>query len=123
MKLTIQILLTAVAAYFSQLYFPWWSAVIMAGIIAIFIPVSGWKSFWGGFFGVGILWLAKAILLQTETLPLLADRVAALFQLPHSFFLFLITFLVGGLASGFGAVTGNSLRGVFIKRRKGYYGG
>lgn len=123
MKFIIQIILTAALAYFAELNFPWWSAVVSAFIIGVIIPTTGWKSFWGGFWGIGLLWLALALYIEAESFSILTERVSKLFQLPHVFFLFLITFLVGGVAGGFGALTGNSLRGIFDNRKKNYYRG
>lgn len=123
MKFIIQVILTAAIAYFAEMNFPWWSAVIAAFIIGVIIPTTGWKSFWGGFWGIGLLWVGVSLYIESESLPILTERVGSLFQLPHVFFLFLITFLVGGAAGGFGALTGNSLRGIFDNRNKGYYRG
>jgi hypothetical protein len=119
----LQLILTAASAYYAEMFLPWWSAVMVAFIWGALIPTSGWKAFLAGFFGVGLLWLGQAIYLEIHNLPYMTERVSALLQLPHPFLLYVITFLVGGVASGFGALTGNSLRGMIFFRRPDYYGG
>lgn len=95
--------------FISGLFLPWWVAVPIALLVAYFVKTTG-SAFWSGFAGVGLAWLAFALL---KTLPndnILATRMATLFHLPHWLYLLLVTVLIGGLLGGFAALTGRLVR-------------
>ena len=103
-------MLTAVLAYVLQTILPWWSVVIASFAISFFISTKGLSSFLSGFLGIGILWFALATIIDYQTDSILTDRVAGIFSLPASQLLILITSIIGGLAGGFGALTGSYFR-------------
>ena len=109
-KVLLKIILTAVLAYLLQTILPWWSVVIASFSISFIISTKGLSSFLGGFLGIGILWFALATITDHQTDSILTDRVAGIFSLPNSELLILITAIIGGLAGGFGALTGSYLR-------------
>lgn len=109
-KVLLKIILTAVMAYSLQTMLPWWSVVIASFSISFIISTKGLSSFIGGFLGIGLLWFALAAITDYQTDSILTDRVAGIFSLPNNFLLILITAIIGGLAGGFGALTGSRLR-------------
>ncbi|MFX6506452.1 hypothetical protein ABTG29_18515, partial [Acinetobacter baumannii] len=70
------------------------------------------NAFLAGFLGVAILWIILAALKDIPNEHLLSTKVASLLPLGGSWIvLLLVTGLVGGLVSGFAALTASFLRG------------
>ena len=96
---------------------PWWAVAPLAFLAALFIKTTG-RAFWCGFGGVGIAWLALALLKTFPNNNILATRMAALFHLPHWTLVLLVTVLIGGLIGGFAALTGKLFRVAFMPEKK-----
>lgn len=109
-KVILKIGFTAVLAFLLQTIFPWWSIVIASFLIGFIISTGGTSSFIAGFLGIGILWFFMAALTDIKTDSILTSRVAEIFSLPNSWPLILATAFIGGVAGGFGALTGSYLR-------------
>ena len=110
MKLAFKIILIAFLSFWAEQVFPWWSAVVCAAIVSALIPTQGKRAFWAGFAGVGLLWLFAALLFSFQTDFVLTSRVANLFGVASSVFIILITAIIGAIAGGMGALSGNLLR-------------
>jgi hypothetical protein len=100
-QVLVKLILTAALAYLLQNVFGWWSVVLAAFLINFIIYSPGPSSFLSGFLGIGLLWFGTALITDISTDSILADRVAAIFSLPNSMLLILITAIVGGLTGGF----------------------
>jgi len=109
-RVLIKLVLTASLAFLLQNVFSWWVVVLAALLINFIIYSRGPSSFLSGFLGIGLLWFFAALITDFSTNSLLTDRVAAIFSLPNSQMLILVTALIGGLAGGFGGLTGSQLR-------------
>ena len=109
-KMVLKIGFTAVLAFLLQTMFPWWSVVIASFLISVIISTKGLSSFVSGFLGIAILWFLMATITDIQTNSILTTRVAQIFSLPNNFLLIIITTVVGGIAGGFGALTGSNLR-------------
>ena len=118
MKLLIKLVFNAVGAYLLQWYLPWWSVVIAGFLISLILSSNGLISFISGFWGVGIYWFILAYMIDSTTNSILTERVSAIFFLPNSFLMILLTAAIGGLVGGLGALTGGQLRELFRKTRK-----
>lgn len=110
LKVLLKIGFTAVLAFLFQTMFPWWSVVIASFLISLIISTKGFSSFVAGFLGIAMLWFFMATIVDIKTGSILSERVAAIFTLPNTWSLIIVTAIIGGLAGGFGALTGNSLR-------------
>lgn len=102
-------------AFISGFFLPWWFVAVIAFAAALFVKTTG-NVFWTGFAGVGLAWLALALL---KTLPndnILATRVAALFQLPGWIYILIITVIIGGVVGGLAALSGALVRKAFTKK-------
>ncbi len=111
MKLLTAIVLTALLAFVSGLYLPWWSLAVAAFIVAILVHQKAGKAFLSGFLGVFLLWAGLAWWIDMKTPGLLSQKIAELLKLGgNSILLILVTAFIGGLVVGFGAMTGSFLR-------------
>lgn len=113
MKTIVAIVLTALLAFVVGLFtqFPWWLFVVPSFIVALAIQQTPGKSFLSGFLGLFLLWVALAVLKDTANEHLLSTKVAQILPLAGSYImLILVTGLVGGLVSGFAALTASYLR-------------
>ena len=118
MKFLIQMIVVAILAYLGQFLGPWWIVFIAAGLAGLLLKNKGVASFFAGFFGVALLWLAQAWWIDMANESILSTRIALLFSLNSSMLLMLITALVGGLCGGFGSLTGKLLAALFVKKRE-----
>lgn len=112
MKFITAIILTALLGFAAPLYFPWWSFVITSCVVAIAIHQKAWKAFVCGFLGLLLLWVVMAYIIDSSNQHLLSKKIAELLPLNGSYnLLIIITGLIGGLVSGFAALTGSFARG------------
>lgn len=95
----------------------WWIAAIDGFVAALFFSKSGWQAFIAGFLGVGVIWGGYAFYINQSNENLLADKIAQIFSLPGAVWLLVLTTLIGALIGGFSALTGYSLRALFIKKK------
>ena len=109
-KVLVKIVLIAFLAYLLQTMFPWWTIVIAGFLMNFIISTNGISSFISGFLGIGMLWFLLATIIDVQTDSILTDKVAGIFSLPNSWLLVIVTSLIGGIAGGFGAVTGCQCR-------------
>ncbi|WP_374950194.1 hypothetical protein [Mucilaginibacter sp.] len=102
-------------AFISGYLLPWWAACILTFGAAIIFGKSSWDSFWCGFGGIALAWVALALLKSYPNEHILATRVAHLFKLPSWGLLLAVMALVGGLAGGFSALSGVLVKRAFKK--------
>lgn len=114
LKVLLKIGFTLILAFLFQTMFPWWSIVIASFLISLIISTKGLSSFIAGFLGIAILWFFSATIIDIKTGSILTERIAAIFSLPNTWLLILITALTGGLVGGFGALTGSYLRNLIM---------
>ena len=134
MKFLIKILLILIFSAAAQYFLPFWSVVIVAFLVCLFMSERsprkwGYErrkkkklslSFLAGFVAVALLWLGFAWYLDRGNDMLLSQKISKLFfqdNLPSSlepYGILSLTGLIGGLLGGFGAMTGNQL-GKLIK--------
>lgn len=112
----LTILLTALIALVLQLMLPWWTLALAASGVALFREASPLKAAASGFLAIFLLWSITAFLLSSANEGILAGRLATLLSLPGGFFSILVTGLVGGIAGGLAALTGNLARQQFLSR-------
>ncbi|MFD0792981.1 hypothetical protein ACFQZX_05090 [Mucilaginibacter litoreus] len=94
---------------------PWWVACALAFITAIFLGKTSAQAFWSGFGGIGLAWLALALLKSIPNDHILADRVAHIFHLSGWKMILAVTVAIGGIAGGFSALSGLMVKRVFEK--------
>ena len=111
MKFFTAILLTALLAFISGLFLPWWMIAITSLIVALLVHQKAGKAFLAGLLGVFILWAGFAWWIDMKNDGVLSARIAHVLPLGgSSIALILVTGLVGGLVAGLGAMTGSYIR-------------
>lgn len=122
MKFIIRLLLLILICYFVPIYAPWWSIFIGAFLVGFLIPGNGFIVFNAGFLGGGIVWLAMAFFIDYQTDSILSDKLIEMFPVDDTTYLVIAAGLIGAFCTGFGALTGNSFRQIFIrKKQKSFY--
>lgn len=113
MKFITVLLLTALLGFAAPLYFTWWSFAITSFVIALLVHQKAFLAFIAGFFGLFLLWFFYTIIIDNANQHILSQRIAHLLPLNgSSILLILITSLIGGLISGFAALSGSLARKV-----------
>ena len=118
MKFTVSTILTALLGFAGALFFPWWIIAVTSFIVAVFIHQRPLAAYGAGFTGLFLLWGIHAFIIDIRNHSLLSTKVAQILPLGGSpINLILITATVGGLVSGFAAMTGSYTRRS-IRRKK-----
>lgn len=107
MKYLLYVLAIIIIGYLGHLFLPWWSIVLVAGLVGLFTKFSGIRAFAIGFLGVALLWGVYAGLLNAQNEGIIASRLAALLGDMSPAGLIGITTLLGGLLGGMATLTGN----------------
>lgn len=90
-----------------QQFAPWWSIAVVAFMVGYMVKQKSWAAFFAGFTAVFFLWIFYAFMLSHANKDILAHKVADLLPLKgHVSLLLLLTGIIGGLVSGFGALSG-----------------
>ncbi|MEN0016600.1 MAG: hypothetical protein AAF706_03225 [Bacteroidota bacterium] len=110
MRLVLHIGLTALLAYMVQRWLPAWSVVVCAGVVAMGIASTYVHAFFGGFTGIGLVWMTVSAVIDVRTHSILSAKIAPLLGLPNPMLLVLLTGFIGGVLGGLGAVSGYQLR-------------
>ncbi len=123
MKLIIRIILIAGIGFFASLLLNWWIIAVVSFLVAFFIHGNNFASFLSGFLGAGLLWMAYAWKIDTETSSIMSEQMVSLMSAitlgyKEGIILVIYTGLIGGLVGGFSALTGNTLRSIFVKKKK-----
>lgn len=117
MKLILRLLLLAALLWFVSPYLPWWWLLVASFICGALLPGNHFPVFISGFLAAGLVWMSAAWYLDWKNQSALSSRVVQLFPLDDPLQLVLITGLIGALGGGLGAVTGNSFRQIFMKKK------
>lgn len=118
MKFIVSTILTALLAFAASLFFPWWIIAVTSFLVALFIHQRPLAAYGAGFLGLWMLWGIHALIIDVRNQSLLSTKVAQILPLGGSpVNLILITATVGGLVSGFAALTGSYLRRATARNR------
>lgn len=115
MRFAFSILLTIILAGFAEYFFPWWTIVLAAFIIALLFQLKPGKAFLAGFLSIAILWLAWTLKIDSANQHILSQRMARLFSLPGYGWFIAVEVFIGALLGGLGAWSGSLLR--FAQKR------
>jgi hypothetical protein len=111
MKFFAALLITALLAFISGLFLPWWCMAITSLLVAVLVHQKAGKAFLSGLLGVFILWAGLAWWIDMKNNGVLSVKIAKVLPLGgSSIALVIVTGLIGGLVAGFAAMTGSYLR-------------
>lgn len=111
MKFLIATILTAILAFISGLFLPWWGMAISSLLVAVLVHQKAGKAFLSGLLGVFLLWAGLAWWIDMQNNSILSKKIATILPLGgNSMLLILVTGIIGGLIAGFAAMSGSFLR-------------
>lgn len=111
MKFLVAALLTALLSFAMALFFPWWVIAVVAFVVAALIPQKPLLAFLSAFLALFALWAVQSFIIDYKNEHILANKVAAIFQIGGSYItIILITAVIGALVAGFAALTGSFFR-------------
>lgn len=111
MKFLVAIILTALLAFISGLFLPWWGIAITSFLVSVIVHQKAGKAFLSGLLGVLLLWAGLAWWIDMKNNGVLSKRIASVLPLGgNAILLILVTGLIGGLVAGFAAMSGSFLR-------------
>ena len=115
MSKILQFILTIGLGGVAQLYFPFWSVVLVAFIIGLFfLHKNSRTGFFIGFLAIAILWGGYAFYLDMLNESILSTKMGNLFGGLPGLALVCLTGVLGGLLGGMGALTANLGRKLFV---------
>ena len=113
MKFFVAVILTALLAFISGLFLPWWGIAITSLLVAILVHQKAGKAFLAGLLGVFLLWGALAFWIDSKNDGVLSKKIASVLPLGgNSILLILVTGLIGGLVAGMAAMSGKDRKSV-----------
>ena len=111
MKFLTATILTAILAFISGLFLPWWGIAITSLLVAVLVHQKVGKAFLSGLVGVFLLWAGLAWWIDMKNNGILSKKIATILPLGgNTILLILVTGLIGGLIAGFAAMSGSFLR-------------
>lgn len=88
------------------LFFPWWGLLIPTFIVGAWLLKSTFSAFLIGFLGAGFAWFFQALYIHFANEGILSSRIAEMMGVGSPWIVLMITFIIGALAGGIGALTG-----------------
>lgn len=111
MKFLTAIILTAILAFISGLFLPWWGMAVTSLLVAVLVHQKAGKAFLSGLLGVFLLWAGLAWWIDMKNNGILSKKIATILPLGGNTILLIgVTGLIGGLIAGFAAMSGSFLR-------------
>ena len=115
MKKAMAFILIIGIGFLGTKYGPWYM-MAFAGFAGGLILKNQWRALLVGFLGGFTLWMFQIWLMADASDSDLPARMANLFSLPGDSFLMILSAVVGGLLTGFGAATGGCLYNLFTHK-------
>lgn len=116
MNLFIRIFLIMMISSISQYFLPWWTSLIVALAVETALGKGDGTSFFSGFYGVSIPWMALSAYIDMNNGSILSKQILSLFHLPqYSAVMIVLTGLIGGIVGGLGSQTGGWIKKAFSK--------
>ena len=113
-KFGASLILIALLGYAAWLYsdiIPWWGFAVGSLLVGWAIPQKSTASWLGGFRAIAFLWLWLISKMDSANEGLLLSKMIRLIPVGDSpYLLIALCCLIGGIVSGFAALTGNFLR-------------
>ncbi len=118
MKNLSKFIIITAACLLVQLYFPWWSALIVLAVFSALLRISPGTAFAFGSGILGPMWMIYAIFLNQTNDGILAARIGELFQGIKASNLIQISTALATLMGGLSAMTGSLFMNMFRKNQR-----
>ncbi|MCB0660551.1 MAG: hypothetical protein KDC04_06430 [Saprospiraceae bacterium] len=102
----IYALLNFLAVLFIPFVIPWWWIPILTAIIAVVVDIPTFKAFLISFSIAFVVWIGIAIWQNTKFYLPIDQILSELFGGTKTYFIYILTGIIGGIISGLGALTG-----------------
>jgi hypothetical protein len=110
----ISFLCVSILTYTTGLLLPWWSVAISGFIPGLVLDQKRVFSFLSAFLGSFLVWATMSYIISINNDHILAGKISMIVLKNNSpLMLVMVTGLIGGLTSGFSALTGRSLAILF----------
>lgn len=111
MKFITALVLTAILAFISGLFLPWWGIAVTSLLVGVIIHQKAGRAFLSGLLGVLVLWAGLAWWIDMKNNGILSAKIAQVLPLGgNTLLLIFVTGLIGGLVGGLAAMSGSFLR-------------
>lgn len=111
MKFLVATVLTALFAFISGLFLPWWGIAVTSLLVALLVHQKAGKAFLAGFLGVFLLWAGIAWWIDMKNNGVLSKKIASVLPLGgNAILLIIVTGFIGGLVAAMAAMSGSFLR-------------
>ena len=97
-------------SFLVSLFLPWWALIIPAFIFGIWLLERGIQAFFVGFLATGLAWFIQGVYIHFLNDAILSSRIAEMMGVGSPWLVLLLTFLIGGILGGLGALTGLLLK-------------
>ena len=105
MRFFLLILSIIIAGFITQQILPWWTIILVAGLVSLAFNLTSTQRFFAAFIAVFLLWGGYAGWLNQLNESLLATRMGTLMGGQSALMMILCSDLLGGLFGGLGALT------------------
>ena len=99
---------------------PYWGIMLIIAVFSSLVGGNGLTAFLSGALGMGGVWLVVSLLITLHDTTGFPLKIAEIMGFEHSLSLVGLTFALGFLIGGLGALTGNRFRRLLEKDRSGY---
>ena len=101
-------------------YLPYWGIMLVIAVFASLVGGNGVTAFFSGALGMGVIWLLVPLLITLHDATGFPHKIAEIMGFEQALSLVGLTFLLGFLIGGLGALMGNRFRKLLEKDRSGY---
>jgi hypothetical protein len=109
MKILFAILMTGLGTILLISSLPWWFCGAVAFVACLVFRLNAGQAFLAGLIGVGLAWGISAGMIDARNDSVLSERIGQLFGGIPPVVVVILTAVIGGLAGGFGGLTGGTL--------------
>ena len=112
----ILFLLILILSALLQIWLPWWSMLLAAGVLSCFAGKSYLHAIVCAFLACGTVWLGYALIINNTQGMLMTGRIAELLALPAVQLLYVINFAFAGITGMIGAWCGVAIKKSYSKK-------
>ncbi|WP_186758756.1 hypothetical protein [Echinicola salinicaeni] len=121
MKFVIYVIAYALITMILGHFLGYWLMMVVWAILGAVIGGDGTLKFFSAALGVGLAWFGQSVWISLNTGSPLPEMMGEIMQLGGRGVVMALTGLIGFVIGGFSALTGNSFRKLFEKKKPYYF--